>query len=814
MIEDEELRSLFQAESEEYLQSLDEGLLRLERNPQESATLEEMFRAAHSLKGTARMLGVGGVETLAHQLEDELGKAKRGRTQLTAADIDRMYVGVDGIRRFAESAVTGKPADLDLQRVLGQLRGAIPPDAPRPVEEMARRYPEPQEEPAPPPLPVEPAPAIAYAPPKLPFQNFLDRRFEVKAPEEPPPPAEPASAPETAPAVTEAEIVSEAPQGTDNNARPEEFRIQTMRIPPGRLDALMTLASELTVTTNRVERGLSTLEDMGEFWDEWHKELAAFRIQSSRWLGTWQSQRHGIEAQQLEQFQTEELERLQRLQALWTHLRETLYEDATRLSFVADQLDEGIRNIRLLPLTTIFGLYPRMVRDLSRSQAKEIQLIIQGAETSADKRILEEMKDPLMHMIRNSIDHGIEPAQEREQAGKPRQATILLRARQTATNVVIQLQDDGRGLDEAAIVRTALRRHLRTQEQLDAMTDEEIHNLIFAPGFSTNALVTDVSGRGVGMDVVRTNVERLKGSIRVDSVPGKGCTFTIYLPLTLATTRVLLVEVQGYAFALPVESVYGLIQLDPADIFTIEGRQTFVRDGEAIPVVALSGLLEIRHPSGGPPKRQRRAGSNLICAIVTNGAEKVGLLVDDLLDEQEVLLKPLGPLLKRVRNVSAVTILGAGEVCMILNVQDIVRSSQRVRQTAFETPQAVAAAPRRKVILLAEDSITTRTQEKRILESAGYEVVTAVDGADAFQKLPTREFDAVVTDVEMPNMNGLDLAQRIRQDKKYQEMPIILVTSLASDDDKQRGAEVGANAYITKGTFEQKVLLDTLRRLV
>jgi two-component system chemotaxis sensor kinase CheA len=475
---------------------------------------------------------------------------------------------------------------------------------------------------------------------------------------------------------------------------------------------------------------------------------------------------------------------------------------------VAGELEDGIRNVRLLPLSQIFNLFPRLVRDLARELNKEVYFVIEGGETAADKRILEELKDPLMHMLRNSVDHGIELPQQREQAGKSRVASIRLRAYQTANNVIVELHDDGRGLDIEAIKNIALKRRLRTEEELGAMSREQLHLLIFAPGFSTSALVTDVSGRGVGMDVVRINIERLKGSIRVQSEPGKGTTFTIRLPSTLTTTRVLLVTVGNRPYAIPVEWVQTIVRVTRSQIFSIEGRQTVVLDDRALPIVRLSSLLEL--PAGAPQDDE-------IYVVLEVGEERFGVQVDGLVDEQEVMLKPLGALLKRVRNVAGVTILGAGEICMVLNAHDLAKSALHLapRHQLLPAPDEAASedAPR-KVILLAEDSITTRTQEKRILESAGYEVVTAVDGADAFQKLPTREFDAVVSDVEMPNMDGLTLASRIRENPHYDELPIILVTSLASDDDKRRGVEVGANAYITKGTFEQKVLVDTLRRLV
>jgi len=366
------------------------------------------------------------------------------------------------------------------------------------------------------------------------------------------------------------------------------------------------------------------------------------------------------------------------------------------------------------------------------------------------------------------------------------------------------------------------------------MTENQIQSLIFYPGFSTRKFVTEVSGRGVGLDVVRTNVEALKGSIKVESLPGKGCTFRLQLSTSLATANVLIVAVEGIAYALQVEFVETAKMVAKSDIFVIEGRETILSDSQPLSVARLADLLELkertwRWDNGDWGKETWRevnrniegksAGANspkIPCIVLKVGEERLGLFVDALIDEQDVVIKPQSRLLKRVRNVSGATILGTGEVCMLLNPHDLIESvrKQVLSRSVSSSRSRVETASRKQVILLAEDSIATRTQEKRILEGAGYEVVTAVDGLDAFNKLKTRYFDAVISDVQMPNLDGLALTAKIRQLKEYSELPIILVTSLASDEDRKRGADAGANAYIPKGTFNQDVLVETLKRLV
>ena len=557
------------------------------------------------------------------------------------------------------------------------------------------------------------------------------------------------------------------------------FRIESVRVDTRQLDALMTHAGELMVTRTRVARRLADIDALIDFCEEWSRKVTDDRLAQA-------------------------LRRLGRLRAGHN-------EDSARLDYLAGELESGIRLVRLLPLSNVFRLFPRLVHDLGREQGKEVELAIAGGETNADKRILEEIKDPLMHMLRNAVDHGIEPPQAREQAGKPRTGTVRVKASQTASSVTIEVSDDGRGLDGDAIKRVAAKRGLASEEGLASMSFEQVQSLVFAPGMSTADFVTDVSGRGVGMSVVRANVERLKGSIQLQSTPGKGTSIRILLPVTLATVRVLIVEVNGHPYGLPAEYVQVLKTVAPADVFTVEGRDAVMHQGRPVSMARLADLLELPQPAQRNNNRDAPAASP--CVVLSPGGEPFGVLVDALLDEQEVVLKPQSALLERVRNVAGATILESGEICMVLNANDL-RGSMRKGLAPAAASEAVEKAEKKKAILLAEDSIVTRTQEARILENAGYEVVTAADGLEAWNKLATRTFDAVVTDVLMPNLDGLGLAERIRREARYAELPIILVTSLASDGDKRRGLESGANAYITKPAFDQQVLLDCLERLI
>ncbi|MBG1269450.1 hybrid sensor histidine kinase/response regulator [Nostoc sp. WHI] len=768
MINDEELRSVFKVASEEHLQNLDDGLLHLENHPDDLAVLEALMREAHSLKGDANMLGVKDVGTLAHQIEHILTQLKRQENPVSSlnnaidAPYERLAHAIAAIRKLVHEAVTGEPARVDTFYALAELMGAWKGKE-GDAGEIGSQEPEVN---------------------GIEFTNTVkNNTFDINQEQE------------------ENGSIQNL-KSKIQNPKSNSYRIETIRVGTRQLDTLMTQAGELTVTKIRIAHRLGEIEAIANLWEEWNRELFTNRFAFSR------EQQGNVALQRLESFHHHSEKRLEQLGHLVNTLRSSLSEDTTRLEQLSGDLEEGIRTLRLLPFATIFNLFPRMVSDLARQQGKLVELILEGKDTLADKRLLEEMKDPLMHILRNAIDHGIESPQERERLGKPTTATIRLRAYQTPTNIVLEISDDGRGLELDKIKQIAVKRGICREEESEAMTPSQIQALIFTPGFSTAPLVTEVSGRGVGLDVVQTNVEKLKGTIEVESFPGRGCTLRVNLSITLATAHVLIVQVNEMPYAIPVEFVQTACLIKSEEIFPLEGHDTVIRDSQPISIVQLADLLELPPMTSGLTQQ-----TALSCIILQVGQEKLGVVVDALVDEQDVVIKPQSQLLKRVRNVSGATILGTGDVCMVLNAQDLVKSARSRSQSTYHT-QTRQLAPPKQTVLLVEDSIATRTQEKRILETAGYEVITAVDGLDGLKKLRSHTVDAVVTDVQMPNLDGLGLTAKIRQYQEYSDLPIILVTSLASDEDKRRGAEAGANAYIIKGSFNQEALLSTLKRLV
>ncbi|PMB03728.1 hybrid sensor histidine kinase/response regulator, partial [Fischerella thermalis CCMEE 5273] len=487
LIEDKELRDIYQTTSEERLQKLAAGLLQLQQQPEDEATLQQLLREAHSLKGDSRSLGIDSVVTLTHQLEEILLGIKRQEMTLTPELSDRLYQGLDAIGFLVYEAVTGEATGVDTAEILNHLVGVVSPST------------------APESLPV------------LPELSPLPTQISIKP------------------------VIPDLPAPSLGISQP--YHIDTIRVQTYHLDTLITQTEELTLTKNAMAHTATAIEEITTLWEEWKAFYSQAKLTESSSLNT--------------DSYTERLEK--RIYSL----RNSIQEHTTKLDFIAGELRDKIRTLRLLPLSTVFDLLKRTVRDLAKQQSKQVQLIISGEEITTDKRILEEIKDPLMHMVRNAIDHGIETPAEREKLGKSPVATIWLRGYQTANNIFIEVADDGRGLDTEKIKQTAFKRGLYSYKELETMAPSQIHALIFAPGFSTQTFITEISGRGIGLDVVRTTIERLKGNIEIESTPTQGCTFRIQLSTTLAINNVLLLEVQGIVHALPVEFVQRTLFISP-----------------------------------------------------------------------------------------------------------------------------------------------------------------------------------------------------------------------------------------------------------
>jgi len=481
------------------------------------------------------------------------------------------------------------------------------------------------------------------------------------------------------------------------------------------------------------------------------------------------------------------------------------------LSRMVDDMLFNIKSTLLFPFSSLLDIVPKMVRDLGKEFGKEIQLTITGAHIEIDRRILEAMKDPLIHLVRNCIDHGLETTADRLKKGKSAKGTITINiSQEEGRQVLFTLSDDGAGINRQKLIEKVIKNGLSTKELIDRMGEQEILSFIFRSGISTSQLITDLSGRGLGMAIVLEKVSGLGGNIVVHSEPEMGTTFTITLPLTLSTFRGVLVRVNEQQFIISTTAVERAIRIRNKDIQFVESKPFINRNDESIALVGLGNVLGIQER-----KTQKTLQTYIPVLILSSAQQKIGFIVDEVLGEQEGIVKELGSQLIHVNNIAGATVLGNGRVIPILSIPELMDSAMQSKTYSNEIKQAdETSAMVLQNILLAEDSITSRNLLRNILETAGFLVKTAVDGMEAFQHLQADDYDLIVSDVEMPNLNGFELTSKIRNDERFAQIPVVLVTALSSDFDKQRGMEAGANAYIVKSNFEQSNLVETIRRLI
>ena len=754
-----QLMVTFQAELEEHLGTLNKGLLALEEGPaseEREPLLAELFRAAHSVKGAARAVSVKDIEIIAHQLEDVLGAIQRGELSPTPELFDVLLPALDTLREAMATHLRGESLPREQRKqLLAELEAAVRGD-------MVTR-----------------------------------RHGDTETPE--------------------GEAVTPSPLHPVAVSPQEE----TIRVTTGKVDTLMAGMGELLVARMRTEQRLAELRTIQERMARWDKSWQQVRTHYSR-LQRQNGQgrevalrraqdvplRRAQDVAPLLDFLTINQEHLAAINAEMNSLLRTFASDYHRLSLLTDDLQDAVRRVRMLPIATLFDLFPRMVRDLARERGKEVTLQVEGADTEVDRQVLELMKDPLTHLLRNALDHGIEPPDQREAVGKPRRGTIHLRAAQQGGTIVLEVADDGAGINLEAVRQAAVKQGLLKAQEASGLSDREAMELIFRSGLSTLGQVTDLSGRGVGMDVVRENLERLHGLIEVETAPGQGTTFTLTLPLTMATSHVLLIEVAGETMAVPTTTVERILRAEAPSVGSIEGKAAIRLGGRPLPLLSLAQVLEL--PAGEAPLTPDQKMPVVVLGVAER---RIAFRVGGFQGTQEVVIKSLGRQLSRVRNVAGATILGTGQVVMILNVADLMKSAQVGMAVTTPLPVEAREVTRRRV-LVVDDSITTRTLEKNILQNAGYQVLVAADGLEGWALVQGEPLDAIVADIAMPRMDGFALTEKVKGDERFKELPVVLVTSLESPQDRIRGLEAGADAYITKSSFDQQELLETIERLI
>lgn len=793
----QEILEDFLIEAFEMIEQLDQDLVELENRPEDLELLNRIFRVAHTIKGSGSFLNFSVLTHLTHHMEDVLNKARHGELTITPDIMDVVLESIDFMKKLLNAIRdTGTDAntglDSDIANVVARLdaisKGESPQDIPA-SQESSTTQEAPQSQ--------APQEASNNAQEEVDYSNMspeevekeierlLNQRQEedkkkreekrakgelqdIQAPSEieQTPNATPAAkAPESQ---KQPEVNATPAKQTETKPqikpRQEENKTlatsveQTIRVDVKRLDSLMNLIGELVLGKNRLIKIYNDVEE---------------RYEGEKFL-------------------------------------EELNQVVASVSMVTTDIQLAVMKTRMLPIGRVFNKFPRMVRDLSRELGKNIELVISGEETELDKSIVEEIGDPLVHLIRNACDHGIESKEERIAAGKKEQGTVELKAYNEGNHIVVEITDDGKGMDPATLKAKAIEKGIIGEREADTMTDREAYSLIFKAGFSTAKVVTNVSGRGVGMDVVKTNIEKLNGIIDVDSTYGEGTTLKLKIPLTLAIIQSLLVGVQEEYYAIPLASVIETVRISQDEIYTVENKSVLRLRNEVLPLVRLADIFGVDSVFDN---------SEQAYVVVIGLAEnKIGVIVDFLIGQEEVVIKSLGSYLKGTEGIAGATIRGDGRVTLIVDIAAMMQMAKQVKVSVTKLAQENEKkkeknSPSDYNVLIVDDSMTDRAIMKKSLKPLGISVSEATNGMEALDivKNGDKAFDAILIDIEMPKMDGYTLAGEIRKYAKFKNLPLIAVTSRTSKTDRMRGVESGMTEYITK-PYSPEYLMNVVKR--
>ncbi|WP_261543031.1 hybrid sensor histidine kinase/response regulator [Burkholderia multivorans] len=750
------LLELYREETRTQTQALSERLLALEAGEPDAAALEACMRAAHSLKGAARIVGVPLGVDIAGRMEECFVAAQAGTIALSAAHVDVLLAGVDLLVRVGDPhAAPVSPAEIDaFAAALTGADGAhtmrMPAAAPTPPVVASREHDAAANEPA----------GVSIAAP---------------SPGAPHAAAEPAQANRTAGAGAMRRVRAD----TLNRllSLSGESLVESRWLKP---------FAESMLRVKRAQRDAARALDM--VYEQFADELDAGVLASMNEV------RHMLN--DLQRSFAERMDEFDRFERRSTHIAEQLYDEALQC--------------RMRPFGDATRAYPRIVRDLARSLGKQVRFSIVGEATQVDRDILDLLDAPLGHLLRNAIDHGVESPEARRARGKPAEASVTLEARHSAGSLLVSVIDDGPGVDMEALRAAIVRQHLTDDETAARLSDPELLEFLLLPGFSMRDAVTDVSGRGVGLDAVQEMVRSVRGAVRIFNEPGAGMRFVLQLPLTLSVIRSLLVEVGGEPYAFPLAHVRRTLELAHEDIDVLEGQPHFPFDGRRAGLVAAHQLLDAGEPDAS------RASTAVV--VVGGEPELYGVAVDRFLGERMLVVQPLDSRLHKIQNIAAGALLENGDPVLIVDVEDLIRSVDKLvrgGQLAKLTrdPQ-LAHADRRRRVLVVDDSLTVRELERKLLEKRGYDVTVAVDGMDGWNAVRGEAFDLVVTDVDMPRMDGIELVTLIKNDPLLQRVPVMIVSYKDRDEDRRRGLDAGADYYLAKSSFHDEALLDAVHDLI
>ncbi|GAA8520416.1 chemotaxis histidine kinase/response regulator CheAY2 [Helicobacter pylori] len=781
----QEIMEDFLIEAFEMNEQLDQDLVELEHNPEDLDLLNRIFRVAHTIKGSSSFLNLNILTHLTHNMEDVLNRARKGEIKITPDIMDVVLRSIDlmktllvTIRDTGSDTNNGKENDIEevvkkLQAITSQnLEGAKETSGTKeaPEKEVKKENKKENQTETKAPTtgnltsdnPLADEPDLDYAnmsaeEVEAEIERLLNKRQEAdkerraqkKQEDQAKPKQEVAPAKETpkteTPKAPKAETKAKAKADTEENKAPSIGVEQTVRVDVRRLDHLMNLIGELVLGKNRLIRIYSDVEE---------------RYDGEKFL-------------------------------------EELNQVVSSISAVTTDLQLAVMKTRMQPVGKVFNKFPRMVRDLSRELGKSIELIIEGEETELDKSIVEEIGDPLIHIIRNSCDHGIEPLEERRRLNKPETGKVQLSAYNEGNHIVIKISDDGKGLDPVMLKEKAIEKGVISERDAESMSDREAFNLIFKPGFSTAKVVSNVSGRGVGMDVVKTNIEKLNGIIEIDSEVGVGTTQKLKIPLTLAIIQALLVGVQEEYYAIPLSSVLETVRISQDEIYTVDGKSVLRLRDEVLSLVRLSDIFKV--------DAILESNSDVYVVIIGLADQKIGVIVDYLIGQEEVVIKSLGYYLKNTRGIAGATVRGDGKITLIVDVGAMMEMAKSIKvniTTLMNESENTKSknSPSDYVVLAIDDSSTDRAIIRKCLKPLGITLLEATNGLEGLEMLKNGDKipDAILVDIEMPKMDGYTFASEVRKYNKFKNLPLIAVTSRVTKTDRMRGVESGMTEYITK----------------
>ncbi len=739
----------FSAEAEERLSNLADRLA-LAKPPVDPAMLESVYREIHSLKGASRAVALRDVESLCQSWESLFARIRKNQQEFNHQHLElcrRAEKMLHHLIRYQDD----KPPDS-----LAGLCSHLESDSPITKEHEESTF--------------------------LPMDG-------------------------TQPDPSGAQDTSGVLSPTANHISAE----RRLKVNAKSLDTLLFHIEDLQQSKlEAAQTSRQTEEAAGNFAD-WHKhrhEVAVacrqIRQQSERL-----AQEVPDEQQTLLEFSDWVIDYLGQWEYRLNILARNSEQVAKSIASASESLYQEMQNVLLLPCSVLLEGIPVMVREIAQAAGKQIKLTVTGDSLTVDKRILDELKIPLQHLIRNAIDHGLESTSDRVKTGKPESGLLSIEfSQEDASRFVVSISDDGRGLNADKIRKKAVDQKILKEEEASALNNQEIYQQVFNSGLSTSAMITDLSGRGLGLAIVRDNVEQIGGQIQLESTPGQGTAFHLRLPVSMATFRALLVKVDEFVMAIPAQAVIRALRFPQESVRTIENRMTVAIAGNVLPLWRLADVLQL------DSEAERNASSTWLQAVQLYVTGKAFCLqVDEIIDDREIILKSLGPQLVKVPNILGATQLGDGRVIPVLNTQDLYKTACTITRSpvAFKTQDDHEQRPK---ILVAEDSITSRGLLKTILENSGYEVTTANDGMEAWTQLRQYNFDLLISDIEMPHMDGFTLTEKVRRYRTLSGLPVVLVTALQSPEDRERGLEAGANAYIVKSSFDQVNLLNTIRQLL